>query len=197
MEQKRPYRMRDRAVSQQETRQRILEATMQLHEELGPRNTTISAIAERAGVQRLTVYRHFVDETALFQACTSQWAQRNPPPDPADWSGIADPVVRFRTAIGAFYDYFARTRRMWTVSFRDVSEVPALQRPMAEVAAFLDGVASDLIAAFGATPAQARIAPTVRHALGFLTWADLETQGLDNARKVELVTHWLGCSDGR
>ena len=70
MNEKRNYRMRRRAESQEETRQRIVEATMQLHEELGPRATSISAIADRAGVQRLTVYRHFQDEAAVFAACT-------------------------------------------------------------------------------------------------------------------------------
>jgi AcrR family transcriptional regulator len=69
---------------------------MQLHEEIGPRATTISAIADRAGVQRLTVYRHFPDETAVFQACTAHWLSLNPPPDPADWAGITDPRNRLR-----------------------------------------------------------------------------------------------------
>jgi len=164
---------------------------MHLHEELGPRNTSISAIAERAGVQRLTVYRHFPDETAVFQACTAHWLELNPPPDPADWAGIADPLVRFRAAMEAFYDYFSRTRRMWSAAFRDVAEVPALQQPMTEVAAFLGGVAGDLAAAFGPSPAVDLVDPTIRHALHFLTWSELEDQGLANDRKVDLVCRWL------
>lgn len=188
---KRPYRMRQRAASQQETRLKVIEATMQLHEELGPRNTSISAIAERAGVQRLTVYRHFPDETAVFQACTAHWLTLNPFPDPARWAGIADPVDRFRTAIDAFYAYFARTRRMWTVSFRDVAEVPALQQPMAEAQTFLGGVADDLTAAFTQESECGHTAATIRHALHFLTWSELEDQGLDNSAKVALVTRWL------
>ena len=191
-EPKRPYRMRERAKSQEQTRQRIVEATMQLHEELGPRNTTITEIARRAGVQRLTVYSHFPDETAVFQACTSHWLSLNPPPDPASWATIADPVLRFRTAISAFYGYFSGTRRMWVVSFRDVAEVPALQQPMAEVASFLKGIATDLAAAFPDRTDE--VDATIRHALHFLTWLDLEDQGLSNARKVDLVTLWLSGS---
>ncbi|ODR99282.1 hypothetical protein AUC68_04610 [Methyloceanibacter methanicus] len=186
--------MRRRAASQEETRRKIVEATMHLHEELGPRNTTISSIAERAGVQRLTVYRHFPDEMAVFQACTSHWLEQHPLPDPADWANERDPLARYRAAIRAFYDYFAGTRRMWTVSFRDVAEVPALQQPMADVAAFLDDVADDLIRAFGKAASSDQIAATIRHALHFLTWAELEDQGLDTDRKLELVTHWLCCS---
>lgn len=192
-EKKRPYRMNRRATSQEETRQKIVEATMRLHEEVGPRNTTISAIAERAGVQRLTVYRHFPDDTAVFQACTSHWLELNPPPDPAGWAEIEDPLERFRAAVASFYAYFSHTRRMWTVSFRDVAEVPALQQPMADVAAFLGGVAADLASAFGKAADKDHIAPTIRHALHFLTWAELEEQGLPNDRKIDLVSGWLCC----
>lgn len=194
-EKKRLYRMRERAKSQEETRQRIVEATMQLHEEIGPRNTTISAIAERAGVQRLTVYRHFPDETAVFQACTSHWLSLHPPPDPADWADVAAPMARFRTALAAFYGYFSDTRRMWTAAFRDVAEVEALQGPMAEVAAFLDGVARDLADAFGSDRAHDHVDPTIRHVLQFPTWAELQDQGLDDGRKVALAAKWLCCAE--
>ena len=190
---KRPYRLRERAKSQEETRAKIVEATMQLHEEIGPRATTISAIAERSGVQRLTVYRHFPDETAVFQACTSHWLSLNPPPDPAGWAGTSDPEARFTAAAAAFYAYFSRTRRMWTVSFQDVAFVPALQGPMADFAAYLDGVAADLIARFEAGSDEVHLAPTIRHALRFQTWADLEDQGLGDEAKVALVSHWLCC----
>jgi AcrR family transcriptional regulator len=191
-EKKRPYRLRERARSQEETRQKIVEATMHLHEEIGPRATTISAIAERSGVQRLTVYRHFPDETAVFQACTSHWLSLNPPPAPAGWADVKE---RFAAAVSTFYAYFSRTRRMWTVSFEDVAHVPALQGPMAEFGAFLNAVAAGLIAGFDGGQKAAHIAPTIRHALRFQTWSDLEAQGLDDAAKVDLVSHWLCCPE--
>lgn len=183
--------MRERAKSQEETRCRIVEATMQLHEEIGPRATTMSAIAERAGVQRLTVYRHFADEEAVFQACTSHWLDLNPRPDPSTWNSIIDPILRFQNAIAAYYDYYSRTHRMWAAAFRDAPDVPALHEPMAAVAAQLREVADGLIKPFGTKDASKNIAPTIRHALQFLTWADLEAQGLSNPRKVNLVTAWL------
>lgn len=190
-EAKRTYRMRDRAKSQEETRKKIVEAAMHLHEEVGPRATTISAIAERAGVQRLTVYRHFPDETAVFQACTSHWLSLNPPPDPGDWAGIADARSRFKSAIGAFYGYYSKTERMWTAAYRDVDEVPALQQPMAEIAAFLKSVGDDLIAALDPKGSNPALAATVRHGLQFATWADLESQGLSEKEKTDLVMDWL------
>jgi len=192
MKEKRPYRMRKRAESQDETRRRIVDATMQLHEEVGPRATTISAIAERAGVQRLTVYRHFPDETAVFKACTTRWLSLNPPPDPQSWGAIADPWDRLQAALSAFYDYYAATERMWTVSHRDMAEVAALQGPMAEFAAFVRTVAEGLVKPLRAGKGRARaVRVTVQHALTFLAWADLHEWGLENPQKVKLVVSWL------
>ena len=192
MKKKRPYRMAERAKSQEETRQRIVEATMHLHEELGPRATTISAIADKAGVQRLTVYRHFPDETAVFQACTAHWLSLNPPPDPKDWAVIDNPREGLKAALTAFYRYYAGTRRMWSASFRDVAEVPALREPMKQFAGFVAGIGDDLTAAFHPGKQEGRrIAATLQHALTFPTWADLDARGVNDADKVALVMDWV------
>ena len=79
----RKYELKRRAERQEQTRRRIVEATVGLHESVGPARTTVSAVAERAGVQRLTVYRHFPDERALLAACSGHWIASNPTPDPA------------------------------------------------------------------------------------------------------------------
>lgn len=192
--------MRERAKSQQETRRRIVEATMHLHEEIGPRATTISAIAERAGVQRLTVYRHFPDENAVFQACTSHWLELNPPPKPESWNSIQDARQRLRRALSAFCAYYAATRGMWAVSHRDVDDVPALQGPMEEFERYVDSVGDDLARAFGASgAAQGKIAATIQHALSFIAWEDLDSRGLNDRAKEELVVSWVSgiCDEHR
>src|SRR5690349_22261106 len=91
-DQKRPYRMTRRAELEEQTRQRITESAVALHEELGPAQTSISAIAERAGVRRSTIYRHFPDDEALFAACSAHWRAANPPPAPETWMSIQDPA---------------------------------------------------------------------------------------------------------
>lgn len=188
---KRRYTLKQRAQSQERTRGQIVEAAMRLHEELGPRATTISAIAREAGVQRLTVYRHFPDETAIFEACTSHWLVQNPPPDPQGWSAENDGMKRVRRAIGELYAYYGRTRRMWTVSFRDVEAVPALQAPMAAFGAYLRDLADDL--ARGVAPGRGAdpVAQTLRHAVHFLTWKELEEQGVADPAKLDLILDWL------
>jgi len=70
-DEKRPYRMQRRAELEDQTRLRITESAVALHEELGPARTSISAIAEHAGVRRSTVYRHFPDEEALVEGASA------------------------------------------------------------------------------------------------------------------------------
>src|SRR5882724_117609 len=97
-DQKRPYRMQRRAELEEATRRRITESAMELHGTVGPSRTSISAVAERAGVRRSTVYRHFGDEASLFAACSSHWAASNPPPDLDSWAAVAEPEERLRGA---------------------------------------------------------------------------------------------------
>jgi len=192
MSKKRSYTLGKRAEAREETRRRIVEATMELHEELGPRATSISAIAERAGVQRLTVYRHFPDEAAILRACSTHWLSLNPPPDPGAWAGLADGERRSAAALAAFYGYYRRTQRMWTAVYRDLAEVAALQAPVGEFLRFLQSVGADLLRHLG-DPVEARpaLAATVHHGLAFQTWQSLEQQGLSDEAKAALVGRWI------
>src|SRR5881392_182771 len=113
-DQKRPYRMKRRAELEDLTRRRITESAVALHEELGPARTSVSAVAERAGVRRSTVYRHFPDEEALFTACSSHWRAANPPPDRRAWATIEDPAARTERALHELYDFYRRTEAMYS-----------------------------------------------------------------------------------
>jgi len=189
---KRAYRLSARAETQAETRLRIVEATVALHEKLGPAHTPLSAIAARAGVQRLTLYRHFPDEAALFAACTSHWGAQHPFPEARLWDGIKDPLARVEAALAAHYDYFAGTRGMWSVVYRDVGLVKPIQPALAHAHAHLDAVARSLAAVFGRKGVVLRdLVATLGHALSFATWLSLEERGLDTESKVVLVLQWL------
>lgn len=191
MSKKRGYTLRKRAETQDETRRRIVEAAVQLHEEIGPRATSISAIAERAGVQRLTVYRHFPDEAAVFRACTAHWLALHPPPDPGGWAQIEDGLARARAALAALYAYYAGTAPMWTRAYRDEPDVPALHQPMAEIRGVLREIAGDLLAHFRSGQRRKLLAATLQHAVAFSTWQSLDAQGLSQPQKIETVLRWL------
>ena len=132
MAEKRKYEMKKRAERQRETRRRIVEATVELHRTRGPANTTISEIAQRAGVNRLTVYNHFPDITDLLKACSRSWTERHPAPDPTPWAQISDPQERLRTALTELYGFYARTEPMRANVLRDAQTMP-------ELAALLEG----------------------------------------------------------
>jgi len=194
---KRRYTLRQRAAQKERTRARIVDATIALHQELGPRDTTITAIAERAGVQRLTVYRYFPDDTAVFNACTTRWLELSPPPQPSLWADESDPLERCRTALAAFCDYYRRTASMWRLAYRDVDAVPALQGPMARFEAFLDQVRDDLLRGWSPAPAPGGgLAASLGHCLRFGTWRSLDAQGLDDGRIVALMRRWISAAAG-
>ena len=123
----RPYQLKRRAERQDETRRRIVEAAIALHQSIGPAATTVSEIAERAGVGRVTVYRHFPDEAALFAACSGHYFERHPLPDAERWRAIADPADRLRTALREAYAYHRATEEMSTHVLADVRDQPVME----------------------------------------------------------------------
>jgi AcrR family transcriptional regulator len=172
--QTRPYRMTRRAELEEQTRRRITESTVALHEELGPARTSISAVAERAGVRRSTVYRHFPDEEALFAACSSHWRAANPPPDARAWAAIEDPGERTETALRELYAFYGRTEGMYTSLLRDEALVPVVQRRLGDFYGYLRTIRDILMAGRGLRGRAARrTRSAIGHALAFPTWRSL------------------------
>jgi AcrR family transcriptional regulator len=170
----RTYQKTRRAEQEGETRQRIVEAMVELHQEVGPARTTISAIAERAGVERLTVYRHFPDDRSMFEACTSHYATVVPQPDPARWEGIANPAERLRAALLAFYDYYRGAEQMLLHATRDLPQLPALAAVLKPREEFVRGLRQDLVARWKVEGvARVRLGAAVAHGLRFDTWRSL------------------------
>ena len=186
---RRRYRQIRRAELEAQTRLRITEAAMKLHGTVGPLRTTVTAVAEEAGVQRGTVYRHFPDEDALFGACSMHWAALNPTPSPDAWVGIEDPAQRLRLALTDLYRWYERGQPMLDNVFRDAPLVLAM-KPAVE------GFQRQLWAVHAALMRgrrergrrRARIAAAVGLAIGFGAWRSLVREnGLDSAEAVDLM----------
>jgi AcrR family transcriptional regulator len=188
-EQKRPYRMTRRAELEEQTRKRITESAVALHEERGPARTPISAVAERAGVRRSTVYRHFPDEEALFAACSSHWRAANPPPDPGSWAEIEDPAQRTESALRDLYAFYGRTEGMYTSLLRDEPVVPIVHRLLGDFYGYLRAIQDLLMTGRGLRGRAARrTRAAIGHALAFPTWRSLtREQGLADADAVALM----------
>lgn len=184
-------------MTTKETRQRIIKAVRALHEEVGPAATTITAIAERAGVQRLTVYRHFPDDAALIGACSADWREDHPLPQPDAWTGIPDPRERIRAALKAVYAYFRDGQDMLAPVLRDESEVPELAEVMSPWWEYLREVAGGLSAGWGGSPDSQRwLRAAVGHSLRFETWRTLTGEGLSTPEAAEMMARLVETAAG-
>ena len=179
----RPYRLRARADAMDRTRARITQAAIELHGSIGPAATTMSAVAERAGVTRATLYRHFPNEEILFRACSAEWRSANPSPDPAQWATIPDPHQRLATALPALYGWYRSAEAMRANLLRDLAVLPAAVRTGIE--SYPRTVAEALDAGW---PRQSRLRrAAISHAVAFQTWQSLAHQGLSDSEAAQLM----------
>ena len=177
--------MKRRAELEEQTRLRITEAAMELHGSVGPAHTSVTAVAERAGVRRSTVYRHFPDEAALFGACSAHWGAANPPPDVGRWAAIEDPDERLGSGLGELYGYYRSTEAMMANLLRDEHAVPVVGELFRPYHGLLAAAADVLMA--GRRRRRATRA-AIGHALAFATWRSLaREQGLSDAEAARLM----------
>ena len=186
---RRPYRKRARADQEQRTRQRIAEAAMELHGSVGPARTTISAVAERAGVQRATVYRHFPDETSLFGACSAHWASLHPAPDTGRWAQMDDPDERLRAALGDVYEWYGSDEQMFVNIARDADLVPAMRAAAEAGRRRFEGLVDAICRGRPERGrARRRVRAATAHAASFATWHALVRRGdLTDAEAVDVA----------
>jgi AcrR family transcriptional regulator len=186
---KRTYRQTRRAEASAKTRRRIVEAAIQLHTTVGPAQTTISAIAERAGVERLTVYRHFPRDEELFRACVTHGWERFPPPDHHTWAKIDDPERRLRIALAELYAYYGGVGDAFLVIVRDFPLVPTLAALNAPYFAKWEDM-RDVLARGWKRRGRRRSAllAAIAHSLDLSTWESLvRRRGMSDAGAVELL----------
>jgi AcrR family transcriptional regulator len=182
---KRSYQLKRRAESQGRTRQKIIDAAIELHQAKGLSGTTTSDIADRAKVGKVTVYRHFPDQVALVGACSGQYFQRHPFPDPEDWRRIQDPSERLRRGLRDTYAYHRATEAMMTRVLAEARDLPVMA-PYHEHWQRAAGV----LAAAWPPPVRrtAKLKAALALALSFDTWRLLvREQRLSNAQAIDLT----------
>lgn len=186
---KRKYELKKRAEEMAQTRLRITEAAIQLHGTVGPARTTMTAVAELAGVERRTLYRHFPSEANLFEACSTHYFTSHPWPDPEPWRAIRDPLQRLEQALDELYAYYERTESMFSNVLRDAELVDFARDAVVPLRAYLEEAAGILMMG---RPVRGRrrqlVAGALRHALAFSTWRSLMASGIGRADAAALVT---------
>jgi AcrR family transcriptional regulator len=179
---KRKYELKERAKRQAETRRRIVEAAVELHTSVGPARTTVSAIADRAGVQRHTVYAHFPDERALFEACSTHWRAAHPFPDAAVWETAESAEEQLRAALTAIYGWYELVEDDLAILVRDRSVSVLTDELQSARTRALEGVGETLARAW---PRRKSVRAAIGHALEFETWRSLARHGLTRREAVE------------
>jgi AcrR family transcriptional regulator len=186
---KRKYELKQRAREMAETHLRITEAAIELHGTVGPSRTTMSAVAERAGVERRTLYRHFPNEAALFEACSEHYFDANPWPDLGPWRAIRDPQQRLERALDELYAYYERNEPMFSNVLRDAELVDVARDAVAPLHAYLEEAAEILAAGRSARGRRRQLLEgALHHALAFSTWHSLTANGIGRSDAAKLVT---------
>jgi len=183
--------MRRRAELVDQTRLRITEAAVRLHTTVGPANTSISNVAEEAGVTRLTVYRHFADQDELFDACRRHWYAANPTPDTDAWRAIPVLEDRARRAFSDMYGWYREHGEELFPIYRDMASMP---RPTREQARTDARARADALVDGLTVPDEARrtLRAVAGHLLGLMTWRSLVVeQGLGHDEAVEVAVRLL------
>jgi AcrR family transcriptional regulator len=187
---KRKYELKQRAAEMAETKRRITQAAVELHGTVGPARTTMSAIAERAGVQRHTVYRHFPTEAELLGACSAHYFTANPWPDPEPWRAISDPQQRLARTLSELYAWYERTEPMFTNVLRDLELVDALQPTIVPLQDYLAEAAEILTAGWHTRGRRRRVLATaIHHVLDFHAWRSLTADNqITRTEAIQLAT---------
>ena len=188
----RTYTLKKRAEQQAETRQRIVDAAVELHSTVGPSETTLSMIAEKAGVQRHTLYAHFPDERSIFQACSAEAHQRDPNPTADAWRGIADPTERLSTALTDLYGWYERNAQLLSNVMRDVERHPMVQEIQRTRVAPVRKGWLDVLGEGRSETQRAML----HLALSFHTWRSLHDAGLKQKAAVKAMVHAVESANG-
>jgi AcrR family transcriptional regulator len=194
---KRKYELKKRAEQMGETRLRITEAAIELHGAVGPSRTTLSAVAERAGVERRTLYRHFPTEADLFTACSTHYFAANPWPELDGWRAIRDPRERLERALDELYAYYERTEPMFSNVLRDAEFVDFARDAVAPLYAYLEEAAEILIIGRQVRGRRRHlVGGALRHALAFSTWRSLSANDIGRSDAAKLSTALVEASAG-
>lgn len=180
--------MHRRLEHTQETRRRITAAAFDLHATIGPSRTTIRAIAERAGVQRHTVYAHFPEMESLYLACTQHGMRVTGMPEPGPWLAVSDPSARMRSGLADLYGWYRANERMLRNVLEDDPGAPAAAEPD-PFSARMTSLTEALTVGWSLADDASRpmLLVVVQHAMRFDTWRSLTSAGLTDAGAVELL----------
>ena len=140
--------MGKRRAAVEETRQRILEATLALHSEKGIFGTSWQDIARRADVSVGTVYKHFPSLDELVPACGELMYAITRPPSledaPRIFAGARSLEERLGRLISELFDFYERGARYIETDFRE-RQLPEVLEWEAYMRATIEGLVREAL----------------------------------------------------
>jgi AcrR family transcriptional regulator len=189
MAQRRHYRLGRRGEAARATRQRIVEATLGLHDEQGITGTTFRDVASRAGVAPATVLRHFPRMGQLIEACGAVSEEMAPFPGPGVLAGArskAERTFRVVAAIFGWYDIVGRGLEHLQIDRRSLPELDAWFRR-------IDGEHRSLLALAIDREPDDELVTTATALTTPGAWASMLATGMDSDRAARTVArHVIG-----
>lgn len=189
--------MSRRAAAVEETRRRIVSATMEVHAEQGIAASSFQDVARRADVSVGTVYRHFPTMEELVSACGEQSAAWIALPTPeraaALFAGATRPAERIARLVGEV----ARIYAMAAIGFLRVREARDELAAAAEGHARWEGAIDALVdEALAPLDLGDERRATVRALLDARVWQTLTDRGLDADGTRRALEELVACATG-
>lgn len=188
----RRYRMSKRAKAVDETRDRIVAATLTLHMEKGVVATSHSDIADRAGVGAATVYRHFPSLDTLVEACGARVQEMVRAPLPAEapavFAGLVGRRARLERLVAELGDLYTRGAPAFVAAQRDRDRVPQLDASLRRLEAGVEALVREAVGLD--TPE-----PRLRLVIGLAslgTWQSMTRLGVTPAEILQAMECALG-----
>jgi AcrR family transcriptional regulator len=188
----RKYDMSKRAVAAKQTRQRIIDATLELHGERGIAATSWDDIAARAGVGVGTVYRHFPSLDELIPACGDVAMQALALPDPGAVSALFEdatgPAERIERLVRETFAIYERGGPELEAILRDADVHPRVAEDRDRLEATLSALVDTALEPLDATDEDRAVS---RALVDLNTWGALRDQGLGAAESVAAISDVL------
>jgi AcrR family transcriptional regulator len=195
----RKYTMHNkRKAAVEETRQRILEATLALHSEKGIFGTSWQDIARRADVSVGTVYKHFPSLDELVPACGELMYAITRPPSLEDAPRIFAEARSLEDRLGRLvselFDFYERGAGYIETDFQE-RRLPAVREWEAYMRATIAGLAREAL--LPAEPDEGTV-QAASALLDFSTFKSFLDRGIGKERAARIISEvilcWLDCS---
>lgn len=186
----RSYRLGRRAERSADTRRRIVEATLTLHDEQGISRTSVRDVARRAEVAPSTVLQHFPRMDELVRACGELSDRLAPMPTEAVLAGASGTADGVRRMASAMFEWWQAMGPGFDHLRVDRCRIPQVDAWMDDIARRHRLLAAAALGRAGASRVDLLVALTTADA-----WATFRDAGTDPSTAGSRVSQLIGFDD--